>query len=260
MRHILRSVPELLSASLYAALLCGVLLTPVRATAAEDSIGMSAEATGTSIPTVSAVAEVKNVEIARETDKLKISVEYPVLGVDGVDADLARWAENLEREFERDMAESELGPSSYKHELGVNFTVERPSAGVASVIFEVYTYTGGAHGNMGIVVHTYDMQTSTRLTFAHIFEDPEAALQLMSTYAAESLRAELGDNVVEEMLKAGTTPDADNFSTLSLRPSGVRIHFAPYQVAPWAQGPLFVDMPLAALSEARPHLELWGKS
>lgn len=209
------------------------------------------------------VAEVKDMEIARQTDALKIAVHYPVLGVDGVDVDVARWAENLVREFERSTAEDNKGgrdPAAPPYELEVSYEVERPSAGVASVIFEVATYTGGAHGTLDILVRTYDLASRMPLTFSHIFEDPEAALNLMSTYAVEALRVELGGNVVEDMLKAGTTPDADNFSTLSLRPNGVRIYFAPYQVAPWSQGALSVDMPLEALTDARPHLELWGKA
>lgn len=208
------------------------------------------------------VAEVKDMEIARQTDALKIEVHHPVLGVDGVDVDMARWAENLVREFERSAAEetqSGRDPSAPPYQLEVSYTVERPAAGVASVVFEVATYTGGAHGTLDIIVRTYDLASRLPLTFSHIFDDPEAALNLMSTFANEALRTELGENVVEDMLKAGTTPDADNFSTLSLRPGGVRIHFAPYQVAPWSEGALSVDMPLEALADARPRLELWGK-
>lgn len=235
-------------------LLSGTAPTAPTAEAAEAAV--TAEA---GISEMLGVSEVKDMDIAHQTDAFKVSVHYPVLGVDGVDVDTARWAENLVREFERSAVEEGRDASAPPYQLEVGYTVERPSAGVVSIIFEVATYTGGAHGTLDIIVRTYDLGTKLPLTFSHIFEDPEAALNLMSTYAYEVLRTELGGNVVEDMLKAGTTPDADNFSTLSLRPNGVRIHFAPYQVAPWSQGALFVDMPLEALADARPHLELWGK-
>ena len=204
-------------------------------------------------------AEVKDMEIARETGKFKVQVHYPVLGEDGIDSDLSRWAENMVRDFERSMAEDDSGPVAVPYMLEVSYAVERPSDNAVSVIFEVGAYTGGAHGSLDIITRTYDRQSGLLLTFAHFFEDPEIALKLMSTYAYEALSEELGINKVEEMLQAGTTPDADNFSTLSLRPEGVRIHFAPYQVAPWSQGPLNVDMPLDALADARPQLEWWGR-
>ena len=203
-------------------------------------------------------AEVKDMEIVRETPSFKIAVHYPVLGVDGIDSDLARWAENLVRDFERVVSEDRLSDSA-PHVLDVSYAVEKPSPNAVSVIFEVATYTGGAHGNLDIIARNYDMQSSLQLTLSHLFEDPEIALNLMSSYTYEALSLELGPDRVEDMLKAGTTPDTDNFSTLSLRTQGVRVHFAPYQVAPWARGALFVDMPLEALTDARPHLELWGK-
>ena len=62
------------------------------------------------------------------------------------------------------------------------------------------------------------------------------------------------------MLRGGTSPDADNYASLALTPEGVRVHFPPYQVAPWSSGPQQVDVPLAELLDVGPRLELWGVS
>jgi hypothetical protein len=51
----------------------------------------------------------------------------------------------------------------------------------------------------------------------------------------------------------------ENFASLTLIPSGIRINFQPYQVAPWAAGAQRVDIPLDELRPARPLLLLWGQ-
>ena len=64
---------------------------------------------------------------------------------------------------------------------------------------------------------------------------------------------------IDDMLRSGTAPEAENFSSFALTPEGIRIFFQPYQVAPWAAGSQVVDIPLDALADAGPRLSLWGK-
>jgi hypothetical protein len=61
------------------------------------------------------------------------------------------------------------------------------------------------------------------------------------------------------MLKSGTAPELDNYSSFSLFPAGLRIHFQPYQVAPFVAGAQRVDVPLEVILDAGPYLELWGR-
>lgn len=205
------------------------------------------------------LAEVKEMKIARHTDKVDLVVRYPVLGLKEVDADLALWAENTALSFEQEHAESgeELPPGS-KSSLDVSYSVERPSDRVVSVVFEAASFTGGVHGALDIIVRNYDSQSGLFLSLPYLFEDVETALNLMATYSYQQLSGKLGAEKVEEMLRGGTSPDADNFSALALRSGGIRIYFQPYQVAPWSAGPQSVDMPLESLAEAHPEMGWWG--
>ena len=63
-----------------------------------------------------------------------------------------------------------------------------------------------------------------------------------------------------QMLKDGTEPLVENFSSLTLTPEGICINFQPYQVAPWAAGPQRVDMPLAELAAAGPEARIWPQA
>lgn len=212
------------------------------------------------LPTAACAAEVKDMEISRRTGPLEINVHFPALGVTGVDADLAQWAENTVQGFEQDYGQ-EQGETAEApaYSLHITYEISRPSDKAASVVFKVESYTGGAHGALDIIVRSYDLQTGLPLLPPYLFEDVETALNLMSTYSYDALSQKLGPNRAEDMLRSGTTPDADNFAALALQPGGVRIYFQPYQVGPWVIGPQTVDMPLDALLEAHPQLEWWGR-
>gem|GEM_PF-1291202 len=209
--------------------------------------------------------------ITLREDDFDIDVRYPRLGQAAVDDDLARWAAHIVGAFRQGLAEPGTGaepangtPDPNAHhfvnELKVTYEVTRASARAVTVTFSIWTYTGGAHGNLDIITLSYDMASGARLAPEDIFADTEGALALLASYCYEALAEALGDDRAEDMLRSGTSPDADNYASLALTPEGVRVHFPPYQVAPWSAGPQLVDVPLGVLIDAGPRLELWGVS
>ena len=192
----------------------------------------------------------------------KLSLNYPAFRVKAVDDDIRAWADGVIRSYEEDVRSS-IGadgekPGSYGvWDLTGMYTLERPSPKVVSVIFNVYSYTGGAHGNLVITCRNYDLASGKRLEFADLFKDPEKALTLMSAFARESLTRSLGEESDEEMIRDGTAPELDNFGELALTPAGVTIQFQPYQVGPWSAGPQQVEMSLADLAAAGPEAAVW---
>ncbi len=244
-----RAVPArvLLTAALLAALLCAA-----PAGAAEPGAPRDDEAS-----------------ITLREDDFDIDVRYPRLGQAAVDDDLARWAAHVVAAFRQGLAEPEGGaqpatgtpdPNVHRfvNELKVTYAVTRASARAATVTFSIWTYTGGAHGNLDIITLSYDMATGARLALEDMFADTEGALALLASYCYDALAETLGEDRAEDMLRGGTSPDADNYASLALTPEGVRVHFPPYQVAPWSAGPQQVDVPLTALLDAGPRLDIWG--
>lgn len=196
--------------------------------------------------------------IARENGKVHIRVHYPVTGHARVDADVAAWARQVVDAFQSTYGEEpDLG---VPYELETTYSTTRPSPSVLSIVWKTASYTGGAHGNLEIGTTTYDMKTGTLIDLYDVFEDLDAALDDMSVFCTRKLSRTLGDMYNKDMLESGTAPEADNFSSFALTPAGIRIFFQPYQVAPWAAGPQAVDIPLDALTDARPRLPLWGKA
>lgn len=234
------------------------LLTEDRLT----STATPAKSAVASADSASTFAPVINKNLSREIStplSIKITVDYPELGLSHVDSQVAQWVANVVDNFQENITKEAAPEDKTKYELLGKYTVSRPSAAAVSITYELWTYTGGAHGNLDIITLNYATENGNTLDLEHIFQDVEQALELMSTYSYTVLSAELGEASSSTMLKSGTSPDNENFSTLTLLPTGIIIHFQPYQVAPWSAGPQKVSMSLDDLADARPLLGLWGR-
>lgn len=197
--------------------------------------------------------------ISRSTrPMLKIEVHYPALGNPLIDEDLKEWATQLADNFESEFAE-ENTETRVPYELSTTYALLRPASDTTvTVVWEVASYTQGAHGNVDIVTSIYALPGGEPLSINDLFADLGTALNLLSERAYAQLSTTLGDMLDEDMLRGGTSPDPDNFSSVALIPGALRVFFQPYQVAPWAAGSQSVDIPLQDLEDAGPRLALWG--
>ena len=183
-----------------------------------------------------------------------VAFDYPVTDHAAIDAELKQWAEQEVQSFAEDFAES--GKTS-PYELKGSFQLLGASPRVLSVVWNVWSYTGGAHGNLDIVTFLFDRESGAVLEFQDIFEDMEEALRIVSQYTLKQLAASPDSDLAK--IKDGTAPDLDNFASFALTPDGIRVYFQPYQVGPWSDGVKEVDIALEELLSAGPHLFLWGK-
>ncbi len=255
--------------TLPAACALALLLLCTQATAAEPAAEPTESAvapadTENDAPVQAVYPGVVNRRITRGgSGQPQVSLWYPELGQPRVDAEIRQWAATTADAYEREVHESGDAPGEERPEtygtwdLTGLFAISRPSDEAVSVTFNVYSYTGGAHGNLEITCLNYSLPAGRRLSLADLFADPEKALQLMSGWSQKELQRSLGEYADAEMIRDGVSPDLKNFANLSLMPQGVRIEFQPYQVAPWAAGPQHVDMPLTELQAADPNPHIW---
>lgn len=194
--------------------------------------------------------------------KPSLSLNYPEFGKKKVDASILEFinqiAAGYDEEVKEDAPEDAEKPESYDMwEMSGFYTLEKPNPDFASIVFNIYSYTGGAHGNLLIRCLNYDLASQQALTFRDIFGDPEKAVQLLSELTAKKLRNDLGDDADEDMIQGGTTPEEANFANITLLPHGIAVEFQPYQVGPWSIGPQHVEISLEELSPARPNPKIW---
>lgn len=203
--------------------------------------------------------------VRNEPGSPAINISYPSVGSKQIDGDIRQWVTGIASAFEQSCSGTGLSAGSSldgerpPYELWASYSVTAPSPAGLSITFEVWTYTGGAHGNLDVMTLNYSLLTGQRLGLVDLFEDPDLALNLMSEWSYNELSRRLGGMRQEQMLRTGLNPVPENFASLTLTPQGVRINFQPYQVAPWAAGAQKVNMPLDHLLAARPLLSIWGR-
>ena len=201
----------------------------------------------------------KDASIVKPGDVIDVDVHYPVFGKVLIDQDIALWAHRVVETFTKGLGDEHANPRQARNELRAGYTVSLASPRSLTVTYEIWTYTGGIHGNNDIITLSYDAESGQRLLFEDLVVATDTALERLSDYCAKALRTTLGEDLDEAILKSGTAPELDNYSSFSLFPAGLRIHFQPYQVAPFVAGAQRVDVPLEVILDAGPHLELWGR-
>ena len=123
-----------------------------------------------------------------------------------------------------------------------------------SLLWEEYMYTGGAHGGLVLYSQNYALPGGEPIGFDDLFQNREKALHLISVLSREKL---LARGLSQDMVKPGTMPEVDNFSTFLLEKDGITFYFSPYQVASWADGVITVTLSLRELAGAAPHRQYW---
>ncbi len=145
---------------------------------------------------------------------------------------------------EEDIALLGLG-GERKYTLQISYEAhESPST--ISYVFTLYEDTLGAHPNASYKTFTWDKETGQELLIGNLFEGDEY-LAFLSEESRAQIRTRLGEDVNEEYLESGTTPDAPNFQYFYLEGDELVIIFPPYQVGPWAIGTQKTSFPLGNL-------------
>lgn len=181
-------------------------------------------------------------------------------------------ATRQEREFTRtaELDFEAFGKEDFwsPYSLQIDFEERLVSDRFISLLAAVWFYTGGAHGNLGYESVNWDRTQGREIGLGDLIEDVRpgsAALQALARYIRQDLatqKAELyreigeppPDPDTDEWLSA-VTPDPEILSTITLAPArekgriaGLMIHFPPYAVGPYADGPFDVLVPASVLA------------
>ncbi len=189
--------------------------------------------------------------------KSTIDVEYPELaGVPDAVAGTFRTAisafvDGEIAEFESDVkaiaAEGGNVPGRAEFTLDIGYDTVHIDRSVVSLLFQVWTYTGGAHGLASSRAFNFDIARGRWLTLADLFLPGADFLKRVSdACVAELLKLDLGD---DDWVRKGAGPQGENYGSWNITPEGLRITFDAYQVASYADGPQEVVVPFSALKQ-----------
>jgi Protein of unknown function (DUF3298)/Deacetylase PdaC len=161
--------------------------------------------------------------------------------------------------FKKEMAPEEgeepRPEGSMGSDLSIGYTVALAQDDLLSVHFDVSSYyMGAAHPNSYSEVVNYDLKNGKQLKLGDLFKPGVKYLPAISTYCISDLKKQAKEKGADGMLEdssieKGASPSADNYQSWTITKKGIGINFDSYQVAPYAAGPQFVNVPYSTLKD-----------
>jgi len=201
---------------------------------------------------------IQDKKITDSTKPFKINVVYPQ--INGQD-DFNKKAEAIitkeisdfkENSLDNDVAVKKIDPVGYakyprEYELDIGYDKGEVDNNIVSVVFSVYNFEGGAHGNSYFITLNYNVKNKQEVKLTDLFPADAGLLQKISDYCVKDLTkqiiAKLG-STDGTSIQDGAGPNADNFQFFLINPNNtITFYFPQYQVAYGAAGDFKVVMP-----------------
>jgi hypothetical protein len=206
--------------------------------------------------------KIEDKKITDSTKPFKIDIIYPYI------ADLPEFNQKIDEliqknisdfkeiSTENDNAVKQIDPESYakyprQYDLNVGYNKGEVDKNIISIVFEVYSFTGGAHGATNFFPINYDVKNKKDIKLTDLYKEQPDYLQKISDFCIKDLTkqitAGLGAGNEEYLDKnwiaRGAGPLAENFGTFLINENNIVFYFPQYQVASYAQGDFKVIMP-----------------
>lgn len=187
-------------------------------------------------------------KIASKTAQVEVSVVWPHTGNAAIDAQLSQWAKQQADDF-RNADTDDVGSGS-PWALDIDYEIPRNDGKLFSVVFGIYSYSGGAHPNHNSVAFNFLLPEGAQIDIEQVIDGRKGLARLSALTIAKLSRMLLPDeSSMPEMIRSGAGPEWSNFQTFVLLPGKLQILFDPYAVAPYSSGPQEVEFPLSTLKD-----------
>ena len=177
----------------------------------------------------------------KKTDNIEAEIQYPVFaGKKDLNAKIEKSVFDGYEEFLNGLKTANMIMPFY---YGVTSSPVIANDEFISVLFTIYTYSGGANGETKLKSVTYSPRDKEILSAA---EATGLSIEEISAICTEKLLASYpkGD---AELIKAGASASADNFRNFTFDGNLLTVYFEPYQVAPHSEGVVKVEIPVGAV-------------
>jgi hypothetical protein len=189
----------------------------------------------------------KKVSETNRKQKISISASYPQISGTSADADFNRLSlqivKNQIADFKKDLEKPDRNTST--RELGISYVVSFLDNRIVSISFGAGVYSGGVHPNSYTFVLNYDLKEKRILELSDLFKNNSNYLNTISNYCIQRLRKKgVGD---DDWIQTGAGASFENYRNWTITKRGISITFDAYQVASYAEGPQYVDVPFSAI-------------
>jgi Deacetylase PdaC/Protein of unknown function (DUF3298) len=195
-----------------------------------------------------------------QAQKFSIDIAYPQLtGGSGARVEnfnqamsdfVAQEARNFKAQNKKTLqAESGKGSENTpENALDIRYNVVHADKDLISVLYTVYVYTGGAHGNAASRAFNYDLSRGEMLELSDLFEPNSNYIKLIADYSINALKKRRISD--DSWIESGAGAKSQNYASWNIVPQGLMITFDAYQVAAYALGSQEVIVPFSVLKGA----------
>jgi len=144
------------------------------------------------------------------------------------------------REAEQAIANPPAGRGPIRTEWVERWQAETETDSLLALSARTYSFTGGAHGSLGLRSILWDRAAARRLEFAELFADPELAYAALQPGFCKALDAQRA--VRRSGARNPDFVDCPALSSLPIVPVGdgkinsLRVLVPPYLAGPWSEG------------------------
>ncbi|MEC0227314.1 stalk domain-containing protein [Paenibacillus alba] len=184
------------------------------------------------------------------TDNQNITIDYPQIEGWANSAASAKINAFIQSEIEKykDAANKELSKSGnvYPYSLDVNYQITYNQKHKLSLYFEVYTFTGGAHGSTSHDAHTFDLDTGNELSLQQVTSN--------NTNYKTIINQEITKQLKERQLESDLLEPFESIRDdqgFYLKDDMVVVYFGLYEYVPYVLGILEFPIPLSAFAAAK---------
>lgn len=204
------------------------------------------------------VFEKKNIKEVAPDKTEEIDIDYPLISSptgpadENINKEIKSFVDAVLTETKKNFKEFHDDPylkdSATPLSLTVEYVVNANTAlDVTNVMFEIYTYSGGAHGITSLKYFVFDNKTGKVLTLKDVFVGSNYLDTLSKLSILEIERIDPGLKTYNSA-NEGTSPKQENFENFVLADSGFKLKFSDYQIGPYVAGRLEIILPYEKLN------------
>lgn len=179
-----------------------------------------------------------------------VSVHYPVLGVEPIDAQILAAVEQMQADHREQLGEERKAASGgVQSHLLVDYQSYMAGERTASVILTMEQgFSTWANPEHRVVAMVFDLKEGRRLGLGDVFE--ENGLERLSESVRAYFRAspDYKEGTGSEEFLADTAPDAANFQKFALTSDAVRVYFDEYRIFSGSYGAPVAEIPYTDLA------------
>lgn len=201
--------------------------------------------------------QVEDRKIAEDQKPLKIDIAYPYIeGQNNFNDKIKNYLNQQIKDFktnslENDAAIKKVDPESYAkyprtYDMVAEYAVGEVDENVISIVFEIYMFEGGAHGNTTFYGFNYSSKDKKEIQLTDLFPNQPDYLDKISKYCFTDLTKQITERMGAtdgSWIDQGTQPKLENFSVFLVNKDSIVFYFPQYQVAPYAAGDFKVIYP-----------------